>query len=494
MIPAPWRQILRSEWRIVLLCVCAAGLGALITTLIMPPKYTATVHLQLDLNNTAIPFYGGDKITETWMQMVLSHDVLQQAATENGVADASDLAAAITLTRDGAQGFAITVTDTMPISAAQKANSLANALMQRQADVANSSDVDAQQQLVDAITATQTHLNIVRAQRASQTRQHITGAPAIALQAQQDLLQQQILQQQTALTIVQRQHTGSAALVQILKPAEPDYTGRQQAFTRNVPLSLLYGLLLGLGLSTLRTQVGQRVRDVTHLAKLSPWPVFDADATQHLSLGTLLNGQEYRHYVVTSAVASSDISDFTRNLGFTCAAAGKDTLLIDADLRRPTLNQAFNLPTAPGLTEAMLARRANRNEVAVVRQAEHLWVMSAGSVPPNPAQILRSRSLRATLVALSQGIRSQILLLTASVAEQDDVFHLAEAGVGVILVVNCADARVHQLQSVFAKIHQANLSVVGCVALQGAARPASPVPVRVPVTVAHDTKTRLRNP
>lgn len=100
--------------------------------------------------------------------------------------------------------------------------------------------------------------------------------------------------------------------------------------------------------------------------------------------------------IVTSSGPSEGKSSTVANLAVVYAQQGKSVLLIDADLRKPTVHYTFRLDNLRGLSNVLvgeidLRTAINRTDV------ENLDVLSCGPIPPNPAELLASRKMEAVL-------------------------------------------------------------------------------------------------
>ena len=74
------------------------------------------------------------------------------------------------------------------------------------------------------------------------------------------------------------------------------------------------------------------------------------------------------------------------NLAITFAQAGESVVLVDADMRRPTLHEKFELPQTPGLSEAIVTGEYDKS--LKDGPVEGLMVVTAGTIPPNPSELL----------------------------------------------------------------------------------------------------------
>lgn len=98
--------------------------------------------------------------------------------------------------------------------------------------------------------------------------------------------------------------------------------------------------------------------------------------------------------VITSANAGAGKSTVAANLATTFASEEKRVLLVDADLRKPTVHKIFSIRNSQGLTTLLTDRTANLNDLVTQTRAKGLYVMPSGAIPPNPAELLGSNRMK----------------------------------------------------------------------------------------------------
>lgn len=166
----------------------------------------------------------------------------------------------------------------------------------------------------------------------------------------------------------------------------------------------------------------------------------DPVSEQFRTVKTNIDFTSVDHQIKALAFTSANISEgkstTTANVAVTMAQAGKNVLLIDADLHRPTLHRTFDLTNRVGLT-TLLTSQANEVDMAnIVKKniVPNLSIMTAGPIPPNPAQLLGSKRMRSFLNMVKKHYDLVILDL-APVLEVSDTQILAGEMDGVVLVV-----------------------------------------------------------
>jgi capsular exopolysaccharide synthesis family protein len=140
-----------------------------------------------------------------------------------------------------------------------------------------------------------------------------------------------------------------------------------------------------------------------------------------------------RKVMITSAGAGEGKSTTIANLGLCFAQAGSSVLVIDADLRRPSLHTLFREPVNPGLS-SYLAGDSLLEAVIQKTAVPNLSMVTSGTIPPNPAELLASRRMREFLETAAE--RFEVVLVdTPPVLAVSDPCILAPLMDGVILLV-----------------------------------------------------------
>ncbi|MDQ7878375.1 polysaccharide biosynthesis tyrosine autokinase [Microbacterium sp. QXD-8] len=261
-----------------------------------------------------------------------------------------------------------------------------------------------------------------------------------------------------------------------LKPSSP-----------NVPLNLalgaLVGLALGIGVAVLRAVLDTRIRTPRDVEQVTDRPLigaiaFDPKAKERplivhadplsprsesfRAMRTNLQFLETdgrASYVITSSVPSEGKSTTTINLAIALADAGKRVALLDTDLRKPKVAEYLGIEGGAGLTDVLIGR-ARLSDVMLPWGNRSLYVLPAGKIPPNPSELLGSKSMRQLLEALERDV--DIVLCDAPpLLPVTDAAILANATSGAILVVSAGRTNRHQLSGAVDALNTAGAHIAG---------------------------------
>lgn len=163
---------------------------------------------------------------------------------------------------------------------------------------------------------------------------------------------------------------------------------------------------------------------------------------------------------VTSSVAGEGKSTTSLSLAIHFAQAGKQTLLIDTDLRNPSLHRNLGLDNDAGLTN-YLAGAAKPVDIArPINQIPHLFVISTGPLPPNPAELLSTPKMVSLLNNAAEKF-DQVILDCPPVLGLADALILGNMSGGTLLVVEAGTTRRGHVQGSLKRLRSARTRVIG---------------------------------
>jgi chain length determinant protein tyrosine kinase EpsG len=164
---------------------------------------------------------------------------------------------------------------------------------------------------------------------------------------------------------------------------------------------------------------------------------------------------------MAAANAGDGASYLAANLAVVFSQLGERTLLIDANLRTPGVSGLFNLSGGKGLSD-VLADRADLSAVVRIPAFVDLSVLPAGTLPPNPAELLSRSNLGNLLETLSSNY-DVILLDTPPAQTASDFQAVAGRARGALITVRKNHTRVNDVAGVKAMLASAGAEVVGAV-------------------------------
>lgn len=166
---------------------------------------------------------------------------------------------------------------------------------------------------------------------------------------------------------------------------------------------------------------------------------------------------------VGSARADEGASYLAANLAVLFAQMGRKVLLVDANMRQPRQHDIFNLGNGMGLSD-ILAERMPSLQVHTIKPFQTLSVLSAGSPPPNPAELLARPAFGALLSGLETSY--DIILIDTAPSQLSSDFQLVAARVGGVLISTRRNvSRINPLAELKEKITLTGAQVVGAVVL-----------------------------
>jgi receptor protein-tyrosine kinase len=169
----------------------------------------------------------------------------------------------------------------------------------------------------------------------------------------------------------------------------------------------------------------------------------------------------HKSLAVLSEARGEGRSFIAANLAVVLSQLGGRTLLIDADLRRPSQHALFGLENRIGLS-AVLAGRAGAEAVQRVPQLGSLTVLPAGVTPPNPQELLARPTFGVLLERLAEHV-DFILIDTPPAAESADFQSVAARARAVLFVVRKNHSRLWRVQAIAEGLAHTRTAVLGAV-------------------------------
>jgi len=246
--------------------------------------------------------------------------------------------------------------------------------------------------------------------------------------------------------------------IRVVDAAEPPRKPLRPSTSTNLAFGASAGLLLAIGLAFFFEYVDNRIKSPEEMSRYLGLPylgmipaLFDEtvaplvsnrnlNPTFSESFRTLRTNVAFssadeglRSVIVTSTMPNEGKTVVATNLATALAQTGMRVLLIDADMRKGRVNAVFDRPRQPGLSD-FLVGRAKVSQTVRTTNVPGLWVMPAGTAPPNPSELLGSNRFADFIASLGQHF-DWAILDTPPIMPVTDSGVIAHMMSGVVFVV-----------------------------------------------------------
>ncbi len=460
---------------LIILCIVLAATSAYVASLLTVPIYRATSTLLIDQAQSPQAnmqdLLLSERIARTYAQLMqrkkLLDTVAQKLGVEPDVLTATIANISVTPTRD-TQLVQVSVEGTSPELTAWVANQLPLVFIEEINGVQTGKYADSKGTLEAQLNDLKSNIDLDNAQIDSLGGARTPDEEIRLSQLREELSQYQasytsLLGRYEDLRLAELQSTDSITVVD--EAIEPQTPIRPRVLT-NTLLAAIVGAMLALGVIFLVEYLDDRIRTPQDLQSVLDVPILGTIARmgsrrrqQQLTREeSLIVATQPRHPVteayrrlrtnlrfssvneplhtllVTSAIPGEGKTTTAANLATTVAQSGYRVVIIDADLRKPQIHKLFNLSKGPGLTDALLS---GGEATFFLRNSgmPNLQVLTCGSIPPNPAELLGSKPMQRLLQQLQNEVDFVIIDAPPLLAVTDAQI-LAGHVQGVLLIVN----------------------------------------------------------
>ncbi|MCB9450889.1 MAG: CpsD/CapB family tyrosine-protein kinase [Anaerolineaceae bacterium] len=166
--------------------------------------------------------------------------------------------------------------------------------------------------------------------------------------------------------------------------------------------------------------------------------------------------------LVTSAHDSEEKSRLLANLAVTFAQSGNKTILVDADMRKPSQHTIWGIPNERGLTTMLLEDAALSTPPLMETSVENLQVLPSGPLPPNPADVLSSRRMD-EVIGVLKARTNYILFDSPPVLAATDAALLGSKLDAALLVIRAGHTRRDHAARAREALERVHVRIVGAV-------------------------------
>ena len=276
-----------------------------------------------------------------------------------------------------------------------------------------------------------------------------------------------------------------AGTVSIAKQAEVPESPVSPSLILNISFAIVLGGILAVCLGVLLDQLDNTLKSSEDVESAGSAPALALIGRFHNKQGRLqaseFNSRQAEAYrqlrtnlrftasaanlktiVITSANPQEGKSTTASNLAAVLAQAGDRVILVDADLRRSSLQKTFESGESGGLTSLLSNGGHDASSALVSTQMTNLRLLPAGNLPPNPSELLTSARIVHVMAAL-RSMADSVIFDTPPLLAVTDASVLSALADGTLLVAEAGRTRIQSLRQAAKVLTQANAQVTGVV-------------------------------
>jgi len=199
----------------------------------------------------------------------------------------------------------------------------------------------------------------------------------------------------------------------------------------------------------------------TTLSEKTPWGVAEAYRYLRTNLIYSIAASQKKVILVSSAGPGEGKSTTSANIAISLAQASSKVILIDADMRKPTQHKIFGINNKAGLSNIVCGFNTTE-EVVHCNVRENLDIITAGVLPPNPAELIQSDMMKSLIKVLSN-FYDYIIIDTPPINIITDAILIANENTGIALVCRQKQTTYDELENAINKIKMTKASFMGVI-------------------------------
>lgn len=486
-------------WLIVLSMVLGAG-AAYVSSRLTTPVYAASTTLLINEASSSgktadyTSILISERLAQTYSVMMTKQSVMDEVVKTLGLDTTPDLLpgrVSVNLVRD-TQLVVLQVEHEDPELASKLANAIPvefarqNLALQAERYADSKANLAKEiETLKQQIITKQNEVNALGAEKTSTKNVELSRLQSELTQLRQSSTF--LLQSYESIRLAEAQSTSNIVVVE--KAQTPVAPVRPRTL-QNTLLGAVMGLLLSMGIIFLIEYLDDRVRSPEQIDKVLKLPVVGliarmatgsakdradliavreprspiVEAFRSLRTNIQFAGVDrpIRALLVSSAGPSEGKSTVAANLAVVMAQAGLKVVLVDCDLRRPTMHKQFELPNRAGLTDVILQDPSQWTAVLQPTGVNNLSVVLSGSLPPNPSELLGSKRMQQFLAHLHQAC-DMVIIDAPPLLPVTDALVLAPMTDGVVLVIDYGSTRIGEAVQSKTQLDQSGARLLGVV-------------------------------
>jgi capsular exopolysaccharide synthesis family protein len=470
------------KW-VIIATVAACVTIVTIGTLLAVPQYETTITLRVataaEGSVISTDYRYSDRLLNTYTKIVTSRPILEELAKSMGRTIAPKISVEIL---PDTELIRITLEDSDPVLAAEGANALGRILIDKSKELYSGGDKSIQEILSDQLTQIEAELS----QSQVEFDKLVSESPGDSegIEAASRSIE---LKQETYARILEQYEEARvrdairANIISVVEPAVVPVTPFKPRKFLNIMFGFLVGLMGGIALAfsfeyqdkTLYTT--EQIEAATSSPTLGSIPTLNnwleypihgtpfGEAFRRLRTQIFASNPEVpiRTLLITSAEIGEGKSVIAANLAFSLAQSGQKVIIVDCDLRKPSLDKIFNLQNKVGLS-GVLKKYAEVEEVVQSSKAPGLKVLTSGPLLSKSTELLGSPQMSSVLQELGEWF-DMVLLDTPSFLAVTDAALLSPQVDGVVLVIGRGQTREKALKTAEKQLADIHAKLIGVV-------------------------------
>lgn len=496
------RQYLWILWRYLWLIALAGVLGAAVAyyvSITQTPIYRSITTILINesaAKNTVTDYttiLASERLTKTYSEMLVKTPVMEEVIHRlNLKILPDDLLERVEAqpVRD-TQLVKISVEDPNPYLAAAIANTLVEVFSDQIKELQTSRFSESKANLQEQIYAMEAQINQASQELTKLKEQGASGADA--LEARLAQYQQIYASLVTNFEQIRLAEAQSATNIIQVEPARADLVPVRPQVLRNTLLAGFVAVILATGLVFLFEFLDDTVKDPDQIIRATELPIlatigrisaekpslvvqFDPLSPIAESFRRLRTNIRYsavdepvRRLLITSPTPKEGKTTVATNLAMILAQDGLRTILIDGDLRRPTIQKLFRSKIDSGLSTLFVHPELSVDLVLKPTNIVGFQVLPCGERPPNPAELLGSKRM-SEILSQADTIADMVVIDSPPVLSVIDAAVLATLNTGVLIVIQPGSTKQRDLLQTIEQLRQVKAKILGLVLMDIKAR------------------------
>jgi non-specific protein-tyrosine kinase len=494
-------QLLLRWWWLTVLLIAAAVGASYFVSIRQTPVYEATTTIMVGQSFKATDvgrddFQTSQVLAQTYADMARRQPVLQAVVDNLNLSNSwRSLSGRIQANPvPGTQLLSITVEANSPEEARVTADEIANQLILLSPTSVQNQENDEKQRFVrQRLEDLQTKIEAGQ-KRVDELQVNMSGSLSAdqvnKLQQEINTLEGLIAGWENTYTqlLIFSTNNKSVNFLAVIEPAQANSTPIRPQIELNIILAGAVGLLLSLGVIILIEYLDDTLKSASDISQILGLTVLGAvgqikgrhPSKRLIAFQDLFSpmSEAYRmirsniqfmsvdrpakSIVVTSSIPGEGKSTTAANLGVVMAQAGHKTVIVDADLRRPTQHEIFQVPNLGGLTDLLCSQDFEIESYLRKTSVDNLYLITCGVLPPNPSELLGSQRMGRLLTKLGE-LADVVIYDSPPSLTVTDALVLSNRADGTVLVVRSDETRRDAVKQVIANLNQAGAKILGCV-------------------------------